>query len=467
MAGRYRALLIGNSNYPADEHNLAPLKGPANDVGAVRRALVDTNTGLFADTDVTTVTEATSPEALRAMGRFFTSAERHDVLLLYFSGHGKLDLSGRLHLCMHDTDSTDLLSTAVSSTRINEFVETSRARNMVIVLDCCYAGAFRGGEFGDAIAGPGRYVLTSCRGTQLANDATVDNGISYFTEHLVEGLLGAAVDRDGDGLVDFSDVYTYVDRRLRDEGKQIPQRRVQGDGDLPLARRSAAITPAEALARATPDGEHLAHRSRRNNIVGISAAVVVLAGVAIFALNRAGAGHGGGAPSATGHPRSAPYTSIGPFRLIVFDSASDPFGGGCEVTLTDLATRETTSVISGVYETPATAQVALTGRLRWTVNDSRCAVNILRGPGSLSLPKTLSPSVGDSDAFTAPRHVRILVTDFHGDQQCNLQLVDPTTGTPTDRKSATKAQREVLLEPFGARTVYLEQHGCGVHISAG
>ena len=27
MAGKYRALLIGNSTYPADEHNLQPLKG--------------------------------------------------------------------------------------------------------------------------------------------------------------------------------------------------------------------------------------------------------------------------------------------------------------------------------------------------------------------------------------------------------------------------------------------------------
>ena len=74
----------------------------------------------------------------------------------------------RLHLCMHDTETTDLLATAVSSTRINEFVEASRARSVAIVLDCCYAGAFRGADLGDAVSGPGRYVLTSCRGTQLA-----------------------------------------------------------------------------------------------------------------------------------------------------------------------------------------------------------------------------------------------------------------------------------------------------------
>jgi len=57
--------------------------------------------------------------------------------VVYFSGHGKLDRDGRLHLCMQDTESTDLLSTAVSSARIKEFADASHARNVVIVLDCC------------------------------------------------------------------------------------------------------------------------------------------------------------------------------------------------------------------------------------------------------------------------------------------------------------------------------------------
>ena len=116
---------------------------------------------------------------------------------------------------MQDTESTDLLATAVSSTRINEFADASHARNVIIVLDCCHAGAFRGGELGDAVPA-GRYVMTSCRGTQLANDATVDNGTSYFTQHLVDGLLGAAADQYQDGYVSFSDLYAYVDHRLRE-----------------------------------------------------------------------------------------------------------------------------------------------------------------------------------------------------------------------------------------------------------
>jgi hypothetical protein len=267
MAGRYRALLIGNSTYPADEHNLQTLKGPVKDIAVLNRALSDRDTGLFADVDVTLLPEATSTRAVRALGTFFTTADRDDVLLVYFSGHGKLDQLGRLHLCMNDTETTNLLSTAVSSVRINEFADASRARNVVIILDCCYAGAFRGGEFGDTVAGPGRYVMTSCRGTQLANDATVDNGTSFFTQHLVGGLLHAA-DQDNDGYVSFSDLYAYVDRCLREDGKQIPQRRVDGDGDLgggrgknggkakgstEKPRPRAARNPRRGAPQTTPD----------------------------------------------------------------------------------------------------------------------------------------------------------------------------------------------------------------------
>jgi hypothetical protein len=47
MGGRYRALLIGNSTYLADEHNLQPLKGPVKDIAVLNRALVDADNGLF------------------------------------------------------------------------------------------------------------------------------------------------------------------------------------------------------------------------------------------------------------------------------------------------------------------------------------------------------------------------------------------------------------------------------------
>jgi hypothetical protein len=39
--GVYRALLIGNSTFPEDPHNLFDLNGPVNDIALLREALVD------------------------------------------------------------------------------------------------------------------------------------------------------------------------------------------------------------------------------------------------------------------------------------------------------------------------------------------------------------------------------------------------------------------------------------------
>ena len=484
MASRYRALLIGNSTYPADEHNLQTLKGPVKDIAVLNRALIDPAAGLFADADVTLLPEATSSRAIRALGRFFGTAARDDVLLVYFSGHGKLDQSGRLHLCMQDTESTDLLSTGVSSTRINEFADASHARNVIIVLDCCHAGAFRGGELGDAVAGPGRYVMTSCRGTQLANDATVDNGTSYFTQHLVDGLLGAAADQNQDGYVSFSDLYAYVDRRLRETGKQIPQRRVSGDGDVPLARRSQPsaefadpVPPVQhqpgAPPGATAGGKGMAPpvpasprvgggRRKLVLLVAAVAAVVIAAGVtAALVLPGGSAGAPGGTPGAN------TYTASGPWRLMIQDSfnGADP---GCTVRLIDTQSGETIQSPPALYGKHVIYQVHEAGKFRWQGSNQGCLVTALDGPGNATLPLDWQQGIGDTDAFTAHAKVSVHVSDYNGSGNCQITLIDPASGQAIDAKTAAQGYNgdTVELDMGGRQLAYLNELDCNVRVTA-
>jgi hypothetical protein len=519
VAGRYRALLIGNSTYPADEHNLQTLKGPVKDIAALNRALIDRGTGLFADVDVTLLPEATSNRAIRALGRFFGAAARDDVLLVYFSGHGKLDQSGRLHLCMQDTESVDLLSTAVSSARIKEFADASHARNVIIVLDCCYAGAFRGGDVGEAVAGPGRYVLTSCRGTQLANDATVENGTSVFTQHLVDGLMGAAADQDHDGYVTFSDLYAYVDRRLREAGKQIPQRRVDGDGDVPLAKRPLPA-PADATAATQPPSGHTATtiragqppepgpgappgpttvgsgtaaqhttpaparsrpgKRRRGVVLAAVAAAIAVAGGVIAAVVLLTGGSGGGPGSSTnaGTTGQGTFTESGPWRLQVTDNILGGNDNGCSITLTDTQSGGQiqppqvvypTDPLSKVYGT-ATFQFHQAGSFRWQANDAACAVVPMAGPGASKLPLIVSTG-GDSDAFLAPAQVAVHVIKYNGSTTCAVALLDPVNGQVVSDKTVTRGQNNdtVMLDTSGHRTVYLANStasNCMVEVSA-
>ncbi|MEV6630555.1 caspase family protein [Actinoplanes sp. NPDC051470] len=250
----YRALLIGNSAFESDA-GLNPLNAPTKDVARLHRALVDPATGVFAEENVRLVIERSSHDLLDELDTFFSAAHRDDLLLLYYSGHGLLDERNQLFLCGRNTRSDKLLRTAVSNVRINEFIEQSVARCTVIILDCCSSGMFKGGDVSAPLAGPGRYVVSSTRGTALANDAAVPTGTSLFTEHLVTGLLGAAEDSDGDGYLDLREIFDYVRKKLTATTKQIPHCRFDGDAAVTLAKRPAAPVPAAPAVAAARAGD--------------------------------------------------------------------------------------------------------------------------------------------------------------------------------------------------------------------
>ncbi len=236
----YRALLIGNSQFLYDSQNLKSLEGPANDVALLKAALIHPEVGLFAPEHVRLLPDRTMEEIQAEMNEFFASATRHDCLLLYYSGHGLLNENNQLFLCARNTKSDRLFGTAVSSFVIDQMLRASAARTNIIILDCCHSGAFKGGNLPEALRGEGRFVLTSCRGEELANDADRANGTSRFTQHLIDGLLTEAPDLDGDGYVDLEELYDYVHKRLTTEGKQRPQRHFGGGGEVFIARRRAA-----------------------------------------------------------------------------------------------------------------------------------------------------------------------------------------------------------------------------------
>ena len=252
----YKALLIGNSTFPNDAHNLQSLEGPVNDISVLRDALTDPDVGLFEPTAVRMLPERTMAEILIELETFFASASRDDRLLLYYSGHGLLSDENRLMLCARDTRTDVVKATTVSATAINEMIDSSAAQTTVIVLDCCYSGAFKGANLPDSLKGNGRFLLTSCRSGQLANDATRRNGTSLFTQHLVDGLLNAVPDTDGDGYVELGEIYDYVHNRLVSEGRQIPQRSFSGGGGVAVARRPQGLA---ADAEPPASGFDLSH----------------------------------------------------------------------------------------------------------------------------------------------------------------------------------------------------------------
>jgi hypothetical protein len=250
MRSPYRALLISNSEFPEDRHNLFSLQGPVNDCPLLRDALTDRRLGLFDPQDVRLLPERSKRDIVTTIEQFFRTAERDDQLLLYYSGHGLPDINGNLYLCARDTVTTSLVATAISDSEINAIINLSVARAVIIILDCCYSGAFKG-PLPTGLRGEGRFVITSCRRAQLASDAELVTGASPFTGYLVEGLRLGSLDADGDGYVALNDLYDYALRQLRPTG-QIPQRHFHeavGDLILARARQPGMHTPAPPAGR--------------------------------------------------------------------------------------------------------------------------------------------------------------------------------------------------------------------------
>ena len=240
---RYRGLLLGNAAFPRDPHGLATLDGPLADIRALRQALIDPEVGLFAPGDVDALPDCGVQQLRERLDEFFSSAVREEVLLLYYSGHGELDIRGTLHLCAHDTKSGSLSSTALRATEITTMVDGSAAATIIIMLDCCHSGAFKGGDLAIPIAGKGRYVLTSNRSTQLARIAAQPGQPSPFTGLLVHGLRHAAAK----GHLTVTELYKQVHGWMTTRATLAPQLRIVGEGEVIIARRGNLPLPPPPL----------------------------------------------------------------------------------------------------------------------------------------------------------------------------------------------------------------------------
>jgi uncharacterized caspase-like protein len=134
------AVLIGNSTYPQDKA-LASLRCPGRDVDGLERALKAPQVGF---NEVRVLKDVTHHFALKEINQVLKKAKKMDLVLIYFSGHGKLDPANRLHLCSVDTEIATLEATAIPVQSIKNFIDIAETRKVGLILDCCFSGAVGG-----------------------------------------------------------------------------------------------------------------------------------------------------------------------------------------------------------------------------------------------------------------------------------------------------------------------------------
>ena len=273
MVGQRKALIVANDEY--EHEGLRRLRSPAADAEALARVLGDLQIGAFG---VQTVLNQPSHVIQNQIEDLLAESRPEDVILLHFSCHGLKSESGELFFAARNTRPDRLGSTAIPADFVQRCLRTSRSRSIVLLLDCCYGGAFGKGvtvrSSGDANVldsfpshqtggGRGRAVITASssieyafEGDQLADAQT--RRPSVFTTALVEGLATGEADRDEDGWVSLNELYDYVFDKVRAQTPhQTPSRDVEMQGELYLARsRRRRIRPLpipEDLRSATKD----------------------------------------------------------------------------------------------------------------------------------------------------------------------------------------------------------------------
>jgi hypothetical protein len=485
LGDRRFALLMAVSQYA--DPALSRLRSPAADAVALRDLLADPEIGGFA---VTSVFDEKAQAIRLAVEEFLTDRRPDDVVLVYLSCHGLVDLRRRLYFAARDTLKSRLAASGVEAHWLLDQLEDCRARRQVVVLDCCFSGAFAEGAKGDTDLalgerlmgqGRGRVVLTASRGTEYSFEGDAVEGQapegSVFTSALVSGVISGDADADGDGFISVDEAYSYAFERIREAGgQQTPQRWLYGaEGSIVLARKPVAIgsttqtspapepesrrTETKPAAKAARDRANPSRRWRPWLLGGVAAALLVAAGA--LGVNLFSDGDGGSDQSSTAAATSGELEVKAPWRLVV---RGDDVGDGCDVTVTDSADRR--QIIEAVYGTKF-FQMHSSGAVEWEASDPRCLVIQQPGADEHDFPVTWKCCQGDTPAFTASKSVSVEVLDLNGSSSCDLDLHAVKDGDVVSFTTVEAEDRPVVLETLGESPLYVSDPSCGIRLTDG
>ncbi len=177
-----------------------------------------------------------------------TQLHPDDRLLFYFAGHGiALDAldnaDGPVGFLVPQDARMDNDSSLLPMKRLHDALLALPCRHLLVILDCCFAGAFRWAGQRDAvrsqkmyreryerfISGCAQQVITSAADDEKAADSlfrfgqrSEHDGHSPFAELLLKGLSGEA-DYSRDGAITATELYVYIHGELgRTTAQQTP-----------------------------------------------------------------------------------------------------------------------------------------------------------------------------------------------------------------------------------------------------
>jgi hypothetical protein len=201
-----KALIIGINHYKY----VSPLFGCVNDAQNVESVLKShydgtKNFDVLLKTAKSSSSIISRKELKNAIQELFR--DDNDIALFYFAGHGYVESTGGYLL----TSECDKGDDGLAINDLMEIANTSRAKNKIILLDCCHSGIIgnRTPSESKSELVSGLTILTASGANEYAAE---DNSSGVFTNLLVDALKGGAANLMGE--VSPGSIYAHIDQSL-------------------------------------------------------------------------------------------------------------------------------------------------------------------------------------------------------------------------------------------------------------
>ncbi|MEW6070013.1 MAG: caspase family protein, partial [Candidatus Thermoplasmatota archaeon] len=224
------ALLIGIEDYPETGNDLDYC---LDDVYDMREALINfcnfsgSNIRILADTN------ANKSNIQNAINWLAANADSNDIVMFFYSGHGMS--SGKLAQYDYSTQG------GITSAELDSWLDNVTSTNIIIVLDCCFAGAFTSknvkcifentkewSNFFRGIAQEGRIICAACDENEYSweFDELRNGAFSYY---LTQALQSLKSDVNKNDWVSIEEAFNRAKPRVSNyvltntQERQIPQ----------------------------------------------------------------------------------------------------------------------------------------------------------------------------------------------------------------------------------------------------
>ena len=174
-----KVILVGNSMFPAWGAEKKDIPNVEQNMELLKKVFTDPNYFGIPDDPkhIVEIKNGSSQEILLTVKhetKSFLEKDLFDRLIFYYSGHGIPGEDSMLFFASKDTVRSDYEITSVNSHRLFSYLEAFGAKELIVILDCCYAAQSKENQ-GDADS----LILKSLPEDKMDLEGS-ENGIYYL-----------------------------------------------------------------------------------------------------------------------------------------------------------------------------------------------------------------------------------------------------------------------------------------------